>query len=100
VRLEYLLPGQTEPETFTKTVALGGSSQVHVSKSGIQVPGLNVWLIIALVGGVWALLLSVGVRVFAIARASASATATAERALRPLRVGAREIVETAGTPGA
>ena len=43
--------------------------QLQQVTSGIQVPGLNVWLIIAIVAGVWSLLFSVGLRVFAIARA-------------------------------
>jgi hypothetical protein len=39
-----------------------------------------VWLLIALVSGVWAILLSVALRVIAIARAGAAAEATASEA--------------------
>ncbi len=70
LRIEYLAPGQPEPEVATTTISVVGATQLYQSTSGIQVPGLNVWLIMTLVGGVWFLLFTVGVRVFAIARAN------------------------------
>ena len=67
LRLEFLAPGDTEPEVVTTSVSVAGASQLHRSTSGIQIPGLNVWLIIAIVSSVWFLLFTVGWRVFAIA---------------------------------
>ena len=69
LRVEYLPEGSTEPEVATVPVSAIDGPQLSRSASGIQIPGLNVWLIIAIVAGVWSLLFSVGVRVFAIARA-------------------------------
>ncbi len=72
LRIEYLHSGDAEPEVATAVVTVAGTSQLYQSTSGIQIPGLNVWLIIALVGSVWSILFSVGLRVLAIARASAN----------------------------
>ena len=69
LRVEYLPEGSTEPEVATVPVSAAEGPQLSRSASGIQIPGLNVWLIIAVVAGVWFLLFSVGLRVFAIARA-------------------------------
>ena len=69
LRVEYLPEGASEPEVATVPVTAAEGPQLSRSASGIQIPGLNVWLIIAIVAGVWSLLFSVGVRVFAIARA-------------------------------
>jgi hypothetical protein len=75
IRVEYLTPGEAEPETATASViSVAGTSQLHRSTSGVQVPGLNVWLIIALVTAVWSILFSVGIRVVAIARAGSDET--------------------------
>lgn len=73
LRIEFLAPGDTELTSTAVTVSVAGVSQLHQSTAGIQVPGLNVWLIIAIISGVWALLFSVGLRVFAIARAEMDA---------------------------
>ncbi len=75
LRIEFLAPGDTEPSTATVTVSVVGASQLHQSHAGIQIPGLNVWLIIAIIGSVWTLLFSVGWRVFAIAQAGTDAKA-------------------------
>ncbi len=71
LRIEYLHSGDVEPGVATAMVTVAGASQLHHSTAGIQIPGLNVWLIIALVGSVWSILFSVGLRVLAIARAGA-----------------------------
>lgn len=72
IRIEYLPPGESEPEVATTSISVTGStSQLHRSTAGVEIPGLNVWLIIALVSGVWAILFSVALRVIAIARAGA-----------------------------
>ncbi len=73
LRIEFLAPGDTEPTSIGVTVSVAGASQLHQSTAGVQSPGLNVWLIIAIIGGVWTLLFSVGWRVFAIARAETDA---------------------------
>ena len=70
LRIEHLAPGGIEHEATSAAISVGGAPQLHRSASGIQIPGLNVWLIIALVAGVWFLLFSVGLRVFTIARAN------------------------------
>ena len=69
LRLEFLAPGDTEPTSTSVTVSVAGASQLYQSTSGIQIPGLNVWFIIAIISSVWTLLFSVGWRVFAIAQA-------------------------------
>lgn len=69
LRIEYILPGDSEPEVATTPISVTDpGSQLHQSTAGIQIPGLNVWLLIALVATVWAILLSVALRVIAIAR--------------------------------
>jgi hypothetical protein len=71
IRIEYLPPGEDEPKVAKTAISVvDGESQLHRSTSGISIPGLNVWAIMALVGTVWAILLSVALRVIAIARAS------------------------------
>ncbi len=77
LRIEFLAPGDTELTRTAVTVSVASVLQLHQSTAGIQVPGLNVWLIIDLIISVWALLFSVGWRVFAIAYAGTEATLTA-----------------------
>lgn len=81
ISVRYATPGTTEPEVATTSISVSGSAQLHRSTSGVQVPGLNAWLIIAIVTAVWAVLFSVGLRVVAIARAG-SDEPVPQRALR------------------
>jgi hypothetical protein len=76
LRVEYLTPGAGEPEetTWSHTVT-GATGQLYMSSAGVQIPGLNVWLLIAVVAAVWVILLSVAVRVIAIANAPTDAGA-------------------------
>ena len=76
LRVEYLTPGAGEPEetTWSHTVS-GASEQLYMSSAGVQIPGLNVWLLIAVVATVWVILLSVAARVIAIANAPTDAGA-------------------------
>ena len=76
LRVEYLTPGAGEPEetTWSHTVT-GATEQLYRSSAGVQIPGLNVWLLIAVVATVWVILLSVAVRVIAIANAPTDAGA-------------------------
>jgi len=70
LRVEYLTPGESEPEEAAWSHSVGGASgQLYRSTSGVEIPGLDVWLLIAVVATVWAILLSVAVRVIAIAHA-------------------------------
>jgi len=75
LRVEYLTPGASEPEetTWSHTVT-GASEQLYRSSAGVAIPGLNVWLLIAVVASVWTILLSVALRVVAIANAGSGAT--------------------------
>ncbi len=69
MRAEYLPPDATEPEetTWSQSVA-GTTEQLHQSTAGIQVPGIDVWILMAVLATVWTILLSVALRVVAIAR--------------------------------
>ena len=80
VRVEYVVPGQTEPEVASTSISVAGGSQLHRSTAGVDIPGLNVWLIIALLATVWAILLSVAARVIAIAHAGGDAETIPEGA--------------------
>ena len=78
IRVQYVAPGESQPEVATASVTLPGvTSQMYRSSAGVQIPGLNVWLLIALVATVWAILLSVAVRVIAIAHAGGDEAARA-----------------------
>ncbi len=84
IRIEYLTPGASEPEQATWSHSVAGSTgQLYRSTAGVQIPGLNVWLLMAVVGVVWAILLSVALRVVAIARAGADVDAVSREAHRP-----------------
>ena len=76
LRVEYLTPGAGEPEetTWSHTVT-GATEQLYRSSAGVAIPGLNVWLLIAVVAAVWVILLSVALRVVAIANAPTDAGA-------------------------
>ena len=70
VHVEYLTPGEGEPEVATWSHDVSGAPhQFYQSTAGVQIPGLNVWLLMAVLAAVWAILLSVAVRVIAIAGA-------------------------------
>src|SRR3989338_4402145 len=72
LRIEYLTPGASAPEEKTVTLSVVDTThQLYHSTAGVQIPGLNVWLLIAVVGAVWAIMVSVALRVVAIALAGA-----------------------------
>lgn len=58
--------GEEEDAAASLTVPATGQ-QLYRSTAGVKIPGLNVWLLMALVAAVWAILLSVAFRVIAIA---------------------------------
>jgi len=102
IRVEYLTPGASEPEEATWTHSVVGSSQLYRSTAGIQVPGLNVWLLIAGVTAVWAILFSVALRVIAIARAGrdAESASASEPAPRPGHAARPPLASKSGASGA
>jgi hypothetical protein len=60
--------GDAAPEDASVTVTVPASSQqLYQSTAGVSIPGLNVWLLMAVVATVWTILLTVAVRVFNIA---------------------------------
>ncbi len=88
LRVEYLTPGASEPEEATWSHSVGGATaQLYKSSAGVEIPGLNVWLLIAVVATVWVILLSVALRVVAIAQAGIDAGADSLEA--PRRAGAQ-----------
>ncbi len=60
--------GEEEDAAASLTVPPTGQ-QIYRSTAGVEIPGVNVWLLMALVATVWAILLSVAFRVIAIAHA-------------------------------
>jgi len=74
IRIQYSTPGANQPEEVTWSHSVAGTTQqLYRSTAGVQIPGLNAWLLMAVVAGVWTILLSVALRVIAIARAGAEA---------------------------
>jgi len=83
-RVEYVTLGASAPEeAFWSHTVTGATGQLYQSRAGVRIPGLNVWLIMAVLATVWAILLSVALRVVAIARAGAEAEAVSREAHRP-----------------
>lgn len=60
--------GEEEDAAASITVPAAGE-QLYRSTAGVKIPGLNVGLLMALVAAVWTVLLTVALRVIAIARA-------------------------------
>lgn len=80
VRIDYALPGDGTAEQSTTSIAVEGSGdQLFVQTAGIQVPGLNSWLIIGLLSVVWGILLFVAVAVVRIARAGGGNVVSVQR---------------------
>ncbi len=60
--------GDAAPEDASVTVTVpAAAQQLYQSKAGVSIPGFNVWLLMAVVATVWAILLTVAYRVFRIA---------------------------------
>ena len=72
VRYTYA-DGEEEDAAASLSVPATGQ-QLYRSTAGVKIPGLNVWLLMALVAVVWAILLSVAFRVIAIAHAETDAS--------------------------
>ena len=69
IRVEYMAPGESEPQVASATISVTGAPQLHRSVSGVQIPVLNSWLIIGVMTTVWSILFFVALRTIAIASA-------------------------------
>jgi len=96
IRVEYVTPGEGQPEAGTTSISVADGPQLYRSTAGIHVPGLSAWLIIALVTAVWAILFSVALRVVAIARAGTDVGAAPEPTLRPVEAERPAATQRAG----
>ncbi|MBF8267558.1 MAG: hypothetical protein HW388_1066 [Dehalococcoidia bacterium] len=63
------------PAESSATIAVQGSTQLYQEDIGVRVPGLNVWLLAAILGGVWSVYFTVFVLVSRIAREGVRARA-------------------------
>lgn len=80
IRVDYAPVSGATMEQITTSIAVDGSAdQLYVQTAGIQVPGLNSWLIIGLLSVVWGILFFVAVAVIRIARAGAGDVVPAQR---------------------
>ena len=74
-----MTPGGSEPEVATWSHDVSAAPhQFYQSTAGVQIPGLNVWVLMGVLAGVWAILLSVALRVVAIANAPTDVGARAQ----------------------
>lgn len=69
LRMEYVTREDGEIEVFTTAFDVTGGEQLYRSAPGLEVPGLNVGLLMAVLATVWSILLWVAFRLVAIARA-------------------------------
>jgi hypothetical protein len=70
VRIEYLAPGAATIEEVLGTFDVAGGEQLYRSAGGVDIPGIGPGLLMAVLGGVWLILLSVAFRLVGIVRAS------------------------------
>jgi len=88
ISIEYLVDGEGRTGASAVISVAGGTTQLYHSSSGIQIPGLNVGVLMAVLATIWAILLSVALRVIVIAHAgsdnSASETGPAGRTVSSL----------------
>lgn len=69
LRIEYATSDGSEIEVVTTAFDVGGGTQIHSPAAGLEVPGLNVGLLMAVLATVWSILFWVALRLVAIARA-------------------------------
>jgi len=80
IEVSYVASTGAKAETATGSINVtGAASQLYVQRAGIQVPGLNSWLIVGLLTIVWGTLFGVGVTVIRIARAGQGPTRVERR---------------------
>jgi len=71
---EFEGDNELQPAKAKTTLRVTGSPPLYRETAGIQVPGLNSWLLIAVLSGIWAILFTAGVFILSIARASSPAS--------------------------
>lgn len=71
IRAELAGDGQVTVVQTSTPLTVSGSRQVYVESAGIQVPGLGVGVLIAVLTGVWSTLFIVALLIFLIAREGA-----------------------------
>ena len=82
IKVDYVPAAGAKMEEATGSISVeGAAQQLYVQKAGIQVPGLNSWLIIGLLTIIWGTLFGVGVTVIRIARAGQGEARVARREL-------------------
>lgn len=69
LRMEYVTPGDGEVEVVSTAFDVTGGEQLYRSAAGIDVPGVDVGLPMAVLATVWSILFWVALRLVAIARA-------------------------------
>ena len=80
IEVSYVPSDGAKAETATGSIDVAGApSQMYVQTAGIQVPGLNSWLIVGLLTIIWGTLFGVGVTVIRIARAGQGESRVARR---------------------
>lgn len=80
IRVDYAPASGGTAEQTTGSIAVDGSpDQLYVQTAGVQVPGLNVWLIIGLLTVVWGTLFFIAIAVIRIARAGVGGVVAAQR---------------------
>lgn len=89
IRVDYVPAAGAKMEEATGSINVDGAAQqLYVQTAGIQVPGLNSWLIIGLLTIIWGTLFGVAVTVIRIARAGQSDARVAHRELATAPTGA------------
>ena len=76
LRMEFVTPDDGEMEVFTTAFDVTGGQQLYRSAAGLDVPGLNVGLLMAVLTTVWSILFWVALRLVAIARAGGESRTT------------------------
>lgn len=79
IRMEYVLPGDTEPEFTAMSIDVAGGTQLYSSAPGVEIPGLGVGLLMAVLATVWTILFGIALLLMRIARAGATSGARAVR---------------------
>ncbi len=75
LRMEYVTPGDGEVEVVSTAFEVTGGEQLYRSAAGIDVPGVDVGLLMAVLATVWSILFWVALRLVAIARAGGGSRA-------------------------
>jgi len=80
IKVSYVPAPGAKAEEASGTISVAGApAQLYTPTAGIQVPGLNSWLIVGLLTIVWGTLFGVGVTVIRIARAGQGETRVSRR---------------------